>query len=105
MPSVIEHTVEVFLAGVFAVELIQRFGAHDPMLEIIAKIGLFLVSDRIIDSFPAMMSGKRVIEAAPPAAFQVGQARRAMIDPRRLADNSGVLPTIPATQAHGWSFR
>jgi hypothetical protein len=101
---IIEEIIEGFSSGVFTGGLIQGFGADDPGLEKIAEIGLFLVFDCFVDSFPAMMCGVRVVKAASPAAFEVGQTGGAMIDTGRLALDPGIFATIPTTQSHGIPF-
>jgi hypothetical protein len=76
---------------------IQCFGSDHSGLKIIAEVGFFFVFNRVFDPFPALVRGERVIETATPTAFQIGKARRAMIEPGGFAPDPRILAAIPAT--------
>ena len=96
--------VESFFSSILTGNVVQRFGADHPRLEIVAKVGFFLVLDRIVDSFPAVVGGERIVKTAPSAAFEIGQAGWAVINPGRFALDARILSAIPAAQAHSISF-
>ena len=98
--SIVEQIVKFFLPSVLAVEIIQCLGTDHSRLEVVAKIGLFLVFHEIVDALTALFSRKGIIETTPPAAFEIGQTGFAMIQPGWFPLDAGVLPAVPATQSH-----
>jgi hypothetical protein len=93
----LKEVVKGFLSSIFAVLNIQRFGSDHSGLKIIAEVGFFFVFDRVFDSFPTLVRCEGVIKTAPPATFQIGKARRAMIEPGGFAPDPGIHTAIPAT--------
>ena len=94
--SVVKQIVESFFARFLVGHFIQSFGADYSRLKIIAEIGLVFILNRILNTFPTLVGGIRIIKAATPASFEIGQTGGAMVHPGRLAVDAGIFAAVPA---------